>query len=226
MSEDFELTALAGSAVTRRLWLLYNAMRNQPFEHAFALARSAEEFIAGSPDITHNSNAEASSASEVMQSKRPDPARLTARENSPGCSSLSGMERSQLLDRLAQGEGNAEIAKAFGLSPRQVQGIRMGSAREIASLRSQSKRDAQKSASAEPGPGPRQQNDNPEPHSALNEVVQYLRQQDDVVVRHSEGEYLVNGRFRLGAADLIERANRMRSRQGKAAFMSVSAASP
>ena len=45
----------------------------------------------------------------------------------------------QLLERLAQGARNAELASDFGLSTRQVQGIRMGSAREIARRRDRGK---------------------------------------------------------------------------------------
>ena len=48
---------------------------------------------------------------------------------------LAPEKREQLLQRLAQGARNAELARDFGLSMRQVQGIRMGSAREIARRR-------------------------------------------------------------------------------------------
>jgi len=52
----------------------------------------------------------------------------------------------------------------------------------------------------------------------LDEVVRYLRQQDDVVVPQGPGEFLLNGRFRMETTELVSRANRMRSRQGKPAF--------
>jgi len=45
-----------------------------------------------------------------------------------------------------------------------------------------------------------------------------LRQQDDVVVLQEDGFYLVNARFRLSAAELMLRANRMRDRQSRPAF--------
>ena len=54
--------------------------------------------------------------------------------------------------------------------------------------------------------------------ASAEEVVRYLRQEDDVVVPQGTGQYLVNGRFQLSLTDLIDRANKMRSRQGKADF--------
>jgi len=50
------------------------------------------------------------------------------------------------------------------------------------------------------------------------DIVRYLRQQDDVVVPDGESAFLVNGRFRLGLSELVQRANKMRLRQGKAEF--------
>ena len=41
--------------------------------------------------------------------------------------------------------------------------------------------------------------------ASIEEVVRYLRQQDDVVVFHEDGSYLINGRFRMSAAELIAR---------------------
>ena len=43
-------------------------------------------------------------------------------------------------------------------------------------------------------------------------------QQDDVVVPQGPGEFLLNGRFHMDTTELVSRANRMRSRQGKPAF--------
>ena len=112
-------------------------------------------------------------------------------------------QRQELMARIANGAPNAELASDYGLSPRQVQGIRMVAAR------TKPKR-AQVSAEA------------PDRvafcATASDEVVRYLRQQDDVVVPQGPGEFLVNGRFRMDTTDLVSRANKMRSRQGKPAF--------
>ena len=59
--------------------------------------------------------------------------------------------------------------------------------------------------------------DQTSPHTAwVEDVVRYLRQQDDVIVSQENGNFLVNGRFEMPLADLVERANRMRARQQKA----------
>jgi hypothetical protein len=54
--------------------------------------------------------------------------------------------------------------------------------------------------------------------ASTDDVVRYLRQRDDVVVAAGEGIFLLNGRFRLTADELLARANRMRGRDGKPPF--------
>ena len=54
--------------------------------------------------------------------------------------------------------------------------------------------------------------------ASIDEIVRYLRQQDDVVVSQEDGWYFVNGRLRMSVAELAARANRIRSRQQKPAF--------
>ena len=126
-----------------------------------------------------------------------------------GCSSdLSPERREALLDRLANGAGNAELAREFGLPPRQIQGMRMGAARDIARRRS---------AQEDVGPN----SSTVEISASIDDIVRYLRQRDDVVVPQERGEFLVNGRFRLPMAELVSRANRMRQRQCKPEFRLV-----
>jgi hypothetical protein len=55
------------------------------------------------------------------------------------------------------------------------------------------------------------------------EVVRYLRQQDDVVVPHGNGMFLVNGRFNLRLSELVDKANRIRRRQNKPLFKIIDA---
>ena len=40
-----------------------------------------------------------------------------------------------------------------------------------------------------------------------NEIVRYLRQQDDVVLPQENGQYTLNGRARLSINELVARAN-------------------
>lgn len=197
----------------RRWWLLCKALECTPLDRALDLARTAEEFVTGAPIAPHLSETAAGammaphdthqspSNSDTDRSQ----ARAVARHRRV---TLSAEQREDLLDRLARDARNGEIAADLGLSKKQVQGIRMGSAREIERRRAQS-RDGESERSAEPA------------HAfpaSVDEVVRYLRQQDDVVVPQPDGGFLVNSRFRLSFAELIGRANRMRSRQKKPEF--------
>jgi hypothetical protein len=119
---------------------------------------------------------------------------------------LSVEQREQLLQRLAMGAKNADLTHQFGLSMQQVQGVRMGSAREIAARRERLRHG--KPVSDEP------RNIAP----IAEDIVRYLRQQDDVVVPQGNGEFVVNGRFHLPISELVTRANKMRRRQGKPEF--------
>ena len=90
----------------------------------------AEAFITGSPVAESSSritplDQAAISAPDAQPHDNPKqverPVRLT----------LAPEQREQLLERLAQGARNFDLAGEFGLSMKQIQGIRMGSAREI-----------------------------------------------------------------------------------------------
>lgn len=200
----------------RRSWLLIKASHCEPLDRALDLAKRCEEFISGTADArcgylaTPQENAGA-----LQESEQPSPERSSTPDE-PTMSkamtmskairaSLSAPERERLLGRLADGAKNAELAAESGLSPRQVQGIRMGCSREIRRRRERR--------------GAEQETSNTTTITAsINDVVRYLRQQDDVVVPQEGGDFLVNARFRLPVADLVTRANRMRARQGKAQF--------
>jgi len=119
---------------------------------------------------------------------------------------LSEHDRERLIGRLIEGAKNAELAAEFGLAPRQVQGFRMGCAREIAERRVKS---SETSSEADPGPSGT---------ALIDDIVRYLRQQDDVVVPLEADRYLVNGRFPMTVGELLARANRMRRRQQKVPF--------
>jgi hypothetical protein len=57
--------------------------------------------------------------------------------------------------------------------------------------------------------------------AGMEDVVRYLRQQDDVVVSAGTDVYLVNGRFQLSSAELFVRANKIRRRHGKPQFQLI-----
>jgi len=126
-------------------------------------------------------------------------------EPKAGLTSLPPERREELLDRLARGETNAALAMEFGLSRKQIQGLRMGAARQIASRSSAEHVTLQQVV--------------PDRISAsIEDVVRYLRQQDDVVVPEGSNRYVVNGRFHLDLAELLAKANRIRARHNKPLF--------
>ena|ERR1051325_2236959 len=118
-----EVAGLLADPVRRRSWLLAKALASHPLDQALELARSAEAFITGSPG--------AATSGPLLEDAK--------RVSRPVALTLAAEQREQLLERLAQGARNAELARDFGLSIRQVQGIRMGSAREIARRRDRGK---------------------------------------------------------------------------------------
>jgi hypothetical protein len=199
--------------------MLYKAATFLPLEEALELARAAEMFVSGSRSENRAALSVAIQPHDAMQ---PDlqshivaqsAARASAGSEAAAHSSiprpnrhfLSEDQRDRLLTRLAEGAKNAELALEFGLSPKQVQGFRIGSAREITRRRTRTGNafEAEQEAS---------------PTAMIDDIVRYLRQQDDVVVPQEDGGYLVNGRFRMTASELVTRANRMRTRQRKPAF--------
>lgn len=112
-------------SIRRRTWLLAKALKSHSLDRALELARAAEAFITQSRTQT----------GEESLSSKPRPNIQIAKAKTPKALSISAEQRDQLLGRLAEGATNAELAEEFGLSRRQVQGIRMGSAAEIAARR-------------------------------------------------------------------------------------------
>src|SRR5258707_6357882 len=140
MTDDFALLRIIDQPSIRRLWLLWRALECVPLEQAIELARAAEAFITdGGPELVLP---EAPAAPEIVGGPErveaaPDLSDgLMPSENrsSPKCNgmALSSEQREQLLDRLAAGATNTELADAFALTSRQVQGLRIGAAPGIA----------------------------------------------------------------------------------------------
>jgi hypothetical protein len=225
MDEHVELTRLIDNPPARRLWLLYNALHGLPFDRAIEMARTAEAFVTGSATEKHAGDARVDAKPPVAEAvertdqhideissspiigeepSNPDVGHLTATKRTR--LTLPAEQRDRLLDRLAEGAKNGELATEFGLSLQQVQGIRIGCARDIAKRRDQR------------GNGTAHSQQVLSHSASMEEIIRYLRQQDDVVVPQENGQFLVNGRFHMPLADLAARANRMRARQRKPAF--------
>ncbi|MBV9964068.1 MAG: hypothetical protein JO008_00090 [Alphaproteobacteria bacterium] len=212
MSQHIDPMRLLGNPPARRLWLLQEAMRSLPLDRAIELARIAEAFVVGSAVEAARSevappvdNEERGQIVDHVSTSAAVPADSAPKRNGLA---LSDNDRERLLDRLANGARNAQLAAEFGISAKRVQGLRMGCAREIARRRAGIAGNDQSPENSQ----------NPATTISIDEIVRYVRQQDDVVVPQEDGSYLVNSRFRLSAAELIARANRMRSRQRKASF--------
>jgi hypothetical protein len=208
MENSKELLCTFDRPTHRRFWLLCKALECVPLNRALDLARMAEEFVLGASSEPE-SESPMSPHLAANSSHPQERVECSACANKPAASGrsklpLSTEQRGRLLDRLANGARNPELASEFGLSPRQVQGIRISEARK-----------AKFDRAGTPSPE--------NPPQSIEEVIRFLRQQDDVVVREDDGRFLVNGRFRLAAAELIERANRIRARQGKSAFRQIGA---
>jgi hypothetical protein len=220
MSDHLALMQLLGEPVRRRCWLLYRALECVPLDRAIDLAQRAEAFISGgrAEHIATAAAARPESASTATPRRGGQPidvpAAIVANEAAPAAPparpAISTDERRRLIERLAAGAKNADLAAEFSLTPKQVQGVRIGCAREIAARRVAP---AQPSAEAPPAPPPASAIP-----ASIDEVVRFLRQQDDVVVPQGDGEFLVNARFRLPLGELVGRANRIRKRQGKPEF--------
>jgi hypothetical protein len=217
MNKPVELNGLMDNSAARRLWLLHNALRSLPFDRAIELARAAEAFVTGSALENRADDIRIDAAALAAPRREPtEPliteisGKLCAVEEPTTKKStrlaLPIKRRDQLLDRLAEDAKNAELAAEFGITSKQVQVIRMGCAREIAE-----RRDLLTRKAVHPDRAPRQS-------ALIEDIVRYLRQQDDIVVAQENGEFLVNGRFRMPFEDLVARANRIRRRQGKPAF--------
>lgn len=219
MSDHLTLMQLLAEPAQRRCWLLSKALECGPLEQAIEWARRADEFISG-PLVEPPAGAGVGPQTARVPSpprQLPQlinlPASVVAKRDEtaaaapPQRPTISVEQRGRLIERIAGGATNADLAAEFGLTPKQVQGVRIGCSREIAARR----------GGAVPQPA---QAVAPSPASvvSVDEVIRYLRQQDDVVVPQGSGEFLVNARFRLDLGELVNRANRIRARQGKPEF--------
>jgi hypothetical protein len=226
MSDHLAFMQLVANASQRRCWLVYRALECAPLDQALELAQRAEEFIVRGAseryagDSTVRPEILPAAPPGGVERSRAVAAAGSAKADDPGTpiggrSAIPAEQRRRLIDRLAQGGKNAELAAEFGLTPKQVQGVRIGCAREIAGRRTEQPEVAPASAIVAPADAAAQ----PATVAAsVDDVVRYLRQQDDVVVPQASGEFLVNARFRMPLDELVNRANRIRTRHGKPEF--------
>jgi hypothetical protein len=145
MNDCVELIALIDKPAGRRLWLLSCALQSLPLDRAIDLARAAEVFVTGSSIGNEDELRIGSDLPPAMELERAKHAIDEIAGELPSTAepiatkhtrlALPAELRNRLLERLAEGTRNGELALEFGLTSKQVQGVRMGCAREIAQRR-------------------------------------------------------------------------------------------
>jgi hypothetical protein len=150
------------------------------------------------------------------------PSRLGTMARSDGLvrkSALDEAQRTEFKRAIASGANNDELATRFGLTRRQAHGLRIGFAR--AKVGGPAKRPEERrpllnvAAEREQQESFLRQKQPPAP--TMDDVVRFLRQIGDVVVRNGE-HYMVNYSLSLTTQELVMRANRKRAMTGKPAF--------
>jgi hypothetical protein len=201
MAIDMELAAVFTEPLVRRCWLLNKALEHASLDEALRLARAADEFL-----CMGQGHAPTLPGSEWGLLRVPPAPAEIPRPAAALTIAISARDRA----KPAAGEGPTEpVASA-------AESLNLIGAEEI-------------DASEKPGTEDAGDDlENGEPNVAMTsrlavlagmeDVVRYLRQQDDVVVSSGTGTYVVNGRFQLNSEELLIRANKIRQRQGKPQF--------
>lgn len=200
-----DIDTLFDHPARRRWWLLTQALASAPIQEALELARAADQFIGADSNDLKAERLNPELPVEPVSAASVCVTEIARNKQETGRLPLLAEQRDQLIERIARGEKNNALAAEFGLTPKQVQGVRMGAARQIA-LRRTASRTAPPYTQEEPIA------------ATVDDVIRYLRQQDDVVVPEGDNQFLVNARFHLDLAELVAKANRSRVRQKKPRF--------
>jgi hypothetical protein len=132
--------------------------------------------------------------------------------------SLDSSTQIEFFKAVARGATNAELAERFGLTKRQAHTLRIGMMRRSRAGSSSKSRDHQLSAGGVLTPEGRHGSERQKALAAGEiEVVRFLRQTGDVVVKDGE-VFAVNSILRLTLQELIARANARRLQRGKPTF--------
>jgi hypothetical protein len=217
----------------RRLYFLLLVIDQLEPREALALAERIEAFItAGNPppfDISEPQTPASPTAScSDAGSGNGDQHAISAGNVPPSFHELaqaSSTSPRRRLDRplqieffkaVARGATNGELAERFGLTKRQAQAFRIGIARRSRATGLTNGRRGQSLASMEL-PSMKVARPKSPPNSAEEEVVRFLRQIGDVVVKVDD-IFVVNSILRLNFQELVARANTKRLQRGKSTF--------
>lgn len=224
MGIQIELATLFSEPASRRCWLLNKALENAPLDEALRLARAADEFLG-----IDEANAQALPNGQPLKEWR-----LRSSSTAPNQDSQSA-DRPPIAtspcDQVEQHAGHTSTADHVADTPdnlKAADNLKNAGAVENDRLEDASNKSEVEEAGDEPGDS--------EPQVAMtsslavlagmDDLVRYLRQQDDVVVSAGLGTYLVNGRFHLNSEELLARANKIRQRQGKLQFQRIPSGFP
>ena len=197
-----ELATVVSEPVLRRCWLLNKALESASLDEALKLARAADEFLGGDQPnaqaLPNETAALDSSLTEPNQGTEPASALPT-----PASSGGQAKQDAELASTTHQVACSADIVESASAAENDKQ--------DAASNRSgvEDARDSGPQAAITAGLAVL---------AGMEDIVRYLRQQDDVVVSAGAATYLVNGRFQLNSKELLDRANKIRERQGKPQF--------
>lgn len=205
MAIQMELTAVFTEPLVRRCWLLNKALEHASLDEALRLARAADEFLCMGQG--HAPTLPGAETLKEWSLLRVPPAPAEISQPAPALTLAVSA-----LDRAKSAAGEAGTAPA-------------ADAAESVNSIGAAQTDAAETPCAEDAGDDLA---NGEPNLAMTsrlavlagmeDVVRYLRQQDDVVVSSGTGIYVVNGRFQLNSEELLTRANKIRQRQGKPQF--------
>jgi hypothetical protein len=202
-----ELSVVLAEAVLRRCWLLNKALENAPLDEALRLAQAADEFLgvdqANAPALPNGQPSKEwrSGNSTTAQTHRSQSAAplSTATWLHAGCTSTTDFSA----------DTGDSVEKALAEANDTYKNVPNESFAEEA---------GDEASDSEP---PVATVSGLAVLAGMDDVVRYLRQQDDVVVSAGTGAYLVNGRFQLNSEELLARANKIRQRHGKPQFQRI-----
>ena len=218
------------SPAGRRLWLLRTLVERMEPEAALALAERMENFIVGA-------TAEAAMPGDNQKYPRAadensDPATDRGRGTttappmvavSPcGGRLLGEAQVSDFIETAALGASNHDLARRFGLTPRQANSIRMGLAKRAPQVALKHRAERPKETSDRATELQMQSaflRERPPAAPTLDDVVRFLRQRGDAVTR-SGSDFMINNRLVLTPHELVRRANEKKAQLGQKPFPS------
>lgn len=205
MEIQMELAAVFAEPVLRRCWLLNKALESASLDEALKLARAADEFLGMG---------------------QPNPQTLANTVSPDGLSTAPNQDLQPTLQTAAPRDDRAGDAPSTSITDHIAFTADIPKDASAATNDTDEEDASSESCAEEAGT-----EEDSEPQLAMtsglavlagmDDIVRYLRQQDDVVVSVARASYLVNGRFQLNSGELLARANKIRERQGKPLFQRV-----